>query len=147
MSENKKVFWEVVSDVSKDVRDMVKTCAQYLCIAVCVLAPFAMLFGTIVYCKSNSPFCPTQSRLAQQIEAMRNASASSHLNDDELEQMLATLISNYDPKTDDLNPVLNPNAKPIDIEQILAYCKVDKKGKPFVGQPESDPKSDSKDDW
>jgi len=73
---------------------------------------------------NNKAFELQESRLAEQISAIRKANVSS-LTKDQKESLIRLLIEKYDPSTDSLNPILNPNAKPLDLEKILMHYKLD----------------------
>jgi len=73
---------------------------------------------------NNKAFELQESRLAEQISVIRKADVSS-LTKDQKESLIRLLIEKYDPSTDSLNPILNPNAKSLDLEKLLIHYKFD----------------------
>jgi hypothetical protein len=84
---------------------------------------------TILQSKSNQPFENADSRLERQIYTVLNEGIyqndAQSLTGTQREQLIGELIKQYDPATDNLSPITNPNAKPMDLEAILTNFEID----------------------
>ena len=130
MSDKPESAWaKAVSNTASKFMDLIKI----LIICATILASLAAgVYCALAYQKS---FAVQESRLAIQIKAVIS---STSLNKDQKEQLIRLLITKYDPVTDSLNPVSNPNAKPIELKDILGKFKLN--GEDYVPKEVEEPK-------
>ena len=147
MSETNRTFWEVFETCFSNACDTTKECAHFLCVFLCIIVPVAMILFFFMYLKSNDSFEPTESRLSQQLRVVDNARRRRSISEEQTEEIMKLLISSYSAETDNMNPVINPNVKPIELETILAHFKIDKDGVKQLSNPNEPIGEEAKKDW
>jgi hypothetical protein len=115
--------------------ETVKELIKFFFIFLMVAGPIALIVGGTIIHNSNDAFEPTQSRLAQQINEV--IGSNNGMDSAQEEAIVRLLIENYDPINDDLNPVINPNVKPVDLKTILTHFNVDESGVKLLSNPNS----------
>jgi hypothetical protein len=113
--------------------EMLVEVAKYLCIFLCVVVPIGIIVGAMVISSSNSAFSKSESRLALQMDVIMGS--NNGLSASEEVEIIKLLIQSYDVENDTINAVLNPNAKPIDLQSVLTHFKVDSEGVKVVSDP------------
>ena len=87
-----------------------------------------VLYGAYIAWTRRASVAMEQSRLAQQLEIVfGEVPTSSHANvsEESRYKLAQKLLENYDPKTDSLSPLLNPQAKPMTVDEIMRWLKKD----------------------
>jgi len=133
ITEALEVAWVKFCEVTKE---LIKSFFVFLCIVV----PVAVIVVGVLIGLSNSAFAPTESRLAQQLSVIADIS-KARIGDDQRESLMRQLIESYDSETDNMNPVLNPNVKPVDLQSILSHFEISEDGVKMLTNPNGNSKT------
>lgn len=129
------VFVKALESSFSKFCEVLKELVKYLFIFLSIATPIAIVTFSILYFNSNRAFEKTNSRLATQISAVLNTNS---LYSEQKQSVINLLIQNYNIDKDDLNPVLNPNAKPISLESILVHFNIDGDSADVISNPNDD---------
>jgi len=97
-------------------------------LAVCLTIIAFVAIIAYAALRRQPAFARQESRLARQLEVvMTKAGAAGSLDASQRLELAKSLIEKYDPATDSLTPQLNPDYKPLTLDEILDKGQVSQK--------------------
>ena len=143
MKETKSIIVSVSEHFFHFLRTMTK--------AITALGVVGLFVFLIMYLTSGgSTFAVEESRLATQIDIILGT-MSNKLGSTQRENLVNALIEKYDPSTDSLQLVVNPNADSMTLNDILSHFNLE--GRKYVPKKkdedfeENDENYEKKDSW
>lgn len=116
-AEWKSVFAKAIEKFF-DFMKVLVTCATVLA---------AMGIVAFVVLRYKSPFAQQESRLAHQLEVVLTeapGTLSGKLDAEQRLELAKSLVEKYDPATDSLTPQLDPDYKPLTLDEIFGQAQV-----------------------